>query len=116
MSTESTQARGAKLEVLQRHAPQFDDHGLIVPDAVLINGIEILVPEGAAVEIHPLTNKDCAKATVTFFVSELIVRTAVADKDPTAARTDLDHLKPAPRTIDEWTDKHHRDVTELSTR
>lgn len=62
-----------KLEVVQRHGGD-NLVGVIVPDTLYINDVEVLLPENAKIEISPLTNRECVTATVTFFVGELTVR------------------------------------------
>lgn len=65
-------ARGIDLEIIEK-VPRTDrfDRIITVPNTVLINGAEVLVPEGSTIEISPIDSNSVVTATITMMVRSL---------------------------------------------
>lgn len=77
--------RGVDLEVWEKpnHPDRVDNPlGVIVPNAVRINGLDVLVPSGTdddagSVIVHPMTDRDAVIVTVTMFARRIVVAAGV---------------------------------------
>lgn len=63
-------AQGAHVQIIERGG---DANSVVVPNAVIINGQEILIPEDSEITVSPITGKDVVTVTLTMFVASLSV-------------------------------------------
>lgn len=71
-------ARGIDLEVWERPRDDYDTGsplGIIVPNAVRINGVDIATPSSVdeGIHLHPMTDHDAVKVTLTVFARSVHV-------------------------------------------
>ena len=64
------EAQGIDLEVFE---VREDEAWCVVPRRVRINGSEVLIPEGAVIEIGPVSEKSLVTATLTVIVKSLSI-------------------------------------------
>jgi len=62
------------IEIIEHRAAK-DDLGAIVPNAVRINGVEVLIPEGAKIQVGEISDSEPVTVTLTLFASSLTIRT-----------------------------------------
>lgn len=72
----SSEARGVDLEIIEKVHSNTDKFGnqLVIPTAVRINGVEVLMPDDATIDIDPISSKSYLRATLTVMLNSLVVR------------------------------------------
>lgn len=63
--------RGADIEILDRTTGDAD---VLMPSAVRINGVEVLIPSGAKIRIHDISDDEVVTVTVTMFARSVSIR------------------------------------------
>lgn len=66
-------ATGAHIEIIERDT---EETRVVVPNMVIINGQEVLIPEDAEITVSPISSHDAVTVTLTMFVASLNVRHA----------------------------------------
>ena len=74
-----TQPQGADIEIIERSQ---DSSSAIYPNAVRINGSEILIPANTAIKISEITGDSLVTVTVTMFVRSLAILREPPDTPP----------------------------------
>lgn len=65
--------RGADIEVIERHS-EDDAPGVLLPNALRINGEDVAVPERARIQVHDISDSELVTVTLTVFARSLTVR------------------------------------------
>jgi hypothetical protein len=63
--------RGADIEILDRATGDAD---ILVPTAVLINGVEVLIPSGSKIRVHDIADDEVVTVTVTMLARSVSIR------------------------------------------
>lgn len=63
---------GAIIDIIER-GPTAGGGSLILPNAVLINGVEVTMPEGARIQVHEICEDEPAKVTLTLFARRITI-------------------------------------------
>lgn len=66
-----SERRGADIEILDRTTGDAD---VLVPSIVRINGVEVLIPSGAKIRIHDITDDEVVTVTITMFARSISIR------------------------------------------
>jgi hypothetical protein len=69
--SKAVQATGADIEIIDRSA---GTPGVILPNAVRINGTEILIPSDTTIRVSDITEDELVTVTLTMFARSLSVR------------------------------------------
>ncbi|MFE4857367.1 hypothetical protein [Streptomyces sp. NPDC056670] len=63
--------RGADIEIIDRSSGDTD---VLVPSTVRINGAEILIPSGATIRVHDISDHELVTVTLTVFARSVSIR------------------------------------------
>lgn len=64
-----TERRGADIEIID----QGRGSPVLVPSKVRINGVEVLIPEGARIHIGEITDDEAVTVTLTMFARRVVI-------------------------------------------
>ncbi|WP_031189827.1 MULTISPECIES: hypothetical protein [Streptomyces] len=65
--------RGADIEIIER-CTNADEAGVLVPNEIRINGASVVIPAGANIRIHDITDSDLVTVTLTVFARSISIR------------------------------------------
>lgn len=66
---------GAHVEIIERRT-QDGDIPVVIPNGLIVNGQEILIPEDANISISDINPNEVVTVTLTMFVASLSIRQA----------------------------------------
>lgn len=69
--TPTARAQGADIEIVERSR---DSNLAIVPNAVRINGTEVLIPADSTIDVSEISSETLVTVTLTMFVRSLSIR------------------------------------------
>jgi hypothetical protein len=72
LSKEPQRARGADIEIIDRYSG--DEPPMIVPNGVRINGVEVLVPKDAPIQVGEISSDQIVTVTLTLVARHLVIR------------------------------------------
>lgn len=68
---EASAFKGVDIEILDRAT---DDAGVLAPNAVRINGVEIPIPGGTKIHVHEISEDELVTVTLTVFARSVSIR------------------------------------------
>lgn len=74
-------ARGADIEIIEQGRTTDDTVGgsVVIPNAMRINGVEVLLPADAVIKVHDISTSEAVTVTLTLFARSVSIR---AENDP----------------------------------
>lgn len=66
------EVQGVDIEIIEK--VKTEDPHIVVPNTVVINGQEVLIPSGSRITIGEISDDDAVTVTVTMFVRSLSIR------------------------------------------
>jgi hypothetical protein len=78
-SSNGVSAHGADIEIIERCTT---GPSVIVPNAVRINGVEMLIPEDTTIQVSEISSDSLVTVTVTLIARSLSIRHEPSDISP----------------------------------
>jgi hypothetical protein len=78
-SSNGVNAHGADIEIIERCTTA---QSAIVPNAVRINGVEMLIPEDTTIQVSEISSDSLVTVTVTLIARSLSIRHEPSDINP----------------------------------
>ncbi|MFF8412826.1 hypothetical protein [Streptomyces omiyaensis] len=67
--------RGVDIELVERQEQPADDSGIVLPNCVRINGVDVAIPADSEIRFSKVTESEAFTVTLTLYVRSLSVRT-----------------------------------------